>query len=143
MSTVYLTEKKKIKIVKDCKQSIYLKWENDYGAFDYWNFNGNIVQEPSVNTVQMFDKNIDDLKDVTDNFEVVQKQYNETYTCYATFPKQNTEGMQQLIRSRNIYRWDGINWLRVDVVLISFQSEKDKPYGKIKLRVTPNRIYIK
>ncbi|GEM_PF-3943740 len=139
----YVTEKIKIRVDRNCREGIYLKWENDYGAVDQYFFDGNITQQAVVDETQYFDQNVDDLDGVTENFEVVSKKYDESYTCFATFDKRNIEAFRQLIRSRNIFRWDDPDWLRVDVQLVSFVCEKDKPYGKIQLKVIPNRVYVK
>ena len=138
-----ITEVKKVKIERACEPYVYLRWENDYGGTDYYCFKGNIVDMPSVSKQVYFDKQIDDLLNVTSNFEIVSKQYDEAIRCAGTFSKVNTEGMKQLLRSKNIEMCHDGDWLTVDIVPEQFQSERNKLLGRIRFKLILNRTYIK
>lgn len=140
---MYVTEIKTAKVMQPCSEGVMLRWENDWGGVDQWVFSGNIVHMPTVSKHVYFDKQIDELKNTVSNFEAVSKEYDKTLRLHTSFDKNNAAGFEHLIRSRNIWMWDGAAWLRVDVIPETFQNEKEKGRGRLKIKVVLNRTYIK
>jgi hypothetical protein len=138
-----LTEKLKVKVTTECVEGVYLKWQNDKGGHDYWLFTGNIKHQPSISREQTVIKNIDDLNGVTSNFEVIRKEFADGFTIYTIFDKKNVDGFKQLIRSKEVQMWDGVDFYTVRVASPSMIVEKDKPYGRLTLRILFNEVYTK
>jgi hypothetical protein len=138
-----LTEQLRIKVSKACEPVVYLRWENDYGGIDYYAFTGNIIDMPQVSKQVYFDRQIDELLNEISNFETVSKEYDENLRAHATFTKVNAEGMKQLLRSRKIEMYHDSKWWRVDVQGESFQNERNKLLGRMRIKVILNRKYIK
>ncbi len=137
-----LTETLKIKVISECVEGIYLRWRNDYGGHDHWLFTGNIRDFPRISNEAVFSKTIDDLAGARSNFEVIRKEFEDGLSIFTTFEKKNAEGFKQLIRSKEVQMWDGLDFYTVRVTQPAMVVEKDKPYGRLSLRLLFNEVYV-
>ena len=132
-----------IEIRDVCSGGVYLRWENDLGGMDQWYFDGNNLSLPEQVSQEYYDKYVDELADVTQNFEVLDIEYAENISCKTMFHKDNAEGFKQLLRSKNIEMYSGGDFYKVAVLPESFTLERNKPYGKMDIQIILPKTYVK
>ena len=139
--TKILTEILTIDISTCNTTGVYLRWVNEVGFIDQWLFQGNIIQDSSITDTVKFQKFIDDLTGVTENFKVINKTRSDGLQVFTTFDKDNAEGFRQLFSSTHVEMYVDGTFYRVDVVKESFEVQKHKTLGRVALQVVLPLIY--
>jgi len=139
--TKILTEVLTIDISACNATGVYLRWKNEVGFIDQWLFQGNIIQDSSITDTVQYQKFIDDLTDVTENFKVISKTRSDGLRVFTTFEKDNAEGFRQMFSSTHVQMYVDGTFYRVDVVKESFEVQKDKNLGRLSLQVVLPLIY--
>jgi hypothetical protein len=140
---ITLSELLTIDIQTPCSGGVYLRWENDYGGMDSWYFDGNNSAAIEQSNQEYFHNYVEELADVTKNFETLSLDYGENIRCKTMFDKANAEGFKQLLRSKNIQMYSGGDWYTVAVMAESFILERNKPTGKLDIQVILPKTYVK
>lgn len=121
--TIVLDGKTIVLNVKDICAGVYLKWHNQYGAWDYWLFDKNIVDDLKSSSIGSLENDFDNLSGTSSPSVSMGKDSNHEIDLIAQVSREESARVRAILDSPKVYFYIGLqdeanssdNWIEVRV----------------------------